>query len=431
MNLQMCNSMCQSEDSNASVTFTRFGIQSGTQCWCGNNPGSYGAIEADCTDTCVGSPNVECGGQSSISVYEVQALLVSRQGTQAQCTACPTIDGAFEVKYGTVCRGGWYPPIAKKKFWSSPAFPDQFYQCFHGRCDGGYVKGDIDINTMQGNYSMIQQCGAGAKGRMCAGCKKGHWKFGKDCRACYNEPQSYFVHVFAPMLCLCYFPMLKYLIGGGRIPSLFVSNAFLQITALFGGYAVNWPSSISKFLSQVSVVNFNWNLMFFGCADDRPKLIDNWVMFQLLPIFYATFFFSRHYIYKWASIQKGSLLCTFLGSTPKSFFGSTDFYPSLQASLFMANLLYLATLSKSLMIFACDRLPDGTYYMTQAPGVVCYEGDHVKLMVLAICTMCFYSVGFPVFLFFSFMVAKRKYLFDDPKFKGMLGFLYTRFDTDW
>ena len=80
---------------------------------------------------------------------------------------------------------------------------------------------------------------------------------------------------------------------------------------------------------------------------------------------------------------------------------------------------------------ACDRLPDGTYYMTQAPGVVCYEGDHVKLMVLAVIAMCVYSVGFPLFLFFSFRVAKRKYLFDDPKFKGMLGFLYTRFDTDW
>ena len=108
-----------------------------------------------------------------------------------------------------------------------------------------------------------------------------------------------------------------------------------------------------------------------------------------------------------------------------------NFYASLQATLFMGNLLYLATLSKSLMIFACERLPDGTYYMTQSPGMVCYEGDHTKLMVLAICTFVVYSLGWPVFLFFAFRVAQRKFMFRDPKFKGMLGFLYTRLEMDW
>ena len=107
-----------------------------------------------------------------------------------------------------------------------------------------------------------------------------------------------------------------------------------------------------------------------------PKFIANWVLFQLLPVFYAAFFLGRHYISKWgqqaclcrrdirtclikgrdqlaieAAAPPRTLCCTFCGMTPKSFFGSTDFYPSLQATLFMGNLLYLATLSKSLMIF--------------------------------------------------------------------------------
>ena len=181
------------------------------------------------------------------------------------------------------------------------------------------MKGNTDVDIFNGNYSEIQACGSGAKGRMCAGCKPGYWKFGKDCKSCIEGPLKYLAYSFVPMLCLCYFPLLKYLIGGGRVPSLFVSNAYLQITALFGGYAVNWPTAISKFLAQVSVVNFNWNLMFFGCYEDRPKLIENWIAFQLLPVFYAIFFFSRHYFYKWTNIQSGSLGCTFFGSTPRSF----------------------------------------------------------------------------------------------------------------
>ena len=428
MNLQMCNTMCSA---SGDFSFQYFGVQAGTGCWCGNDPGSFG-ISDECTDTCVGSPNVQCGGHSSTSVYRVSSLIELRQGTQAQCAACPITDGALEVKHGSTCKGGWYAPIAKKKFWSSSKFPDNFYQCFHGLCEGGYVKGHVEINTQQGNYSVLQTCAEGAKGRMCAGCEEGYWKFGKECRGCPEGDQKYVLYLIAPLLCLSYFPLLKYLIGGGRVPSLFIINAYLQITALFGGFAVNWPKSISSLLAQVSLVNFNWNFMFFGCYDERPKFIENWIAFMLLPVFYAVFFMSRHYIYKALEInpETGFVCCTFCGSTRSAFFGGVDFYGSLKSALFMGNLLYLGTLAKSLSIFACDQLPDGTYYMVGAPGVVCYEGDHVKLMVLASITMVVYSIGWPLFLFFAFRVSSRKFLLYNSSFKGLLGFLYTRFELD-
>ena len=97
----------------------------------------------------------------------------------------------------------------------------------------------------------------------------------------------------------------------------------------------------------------------------------------------------------------------------------------------MANLLYVATLSNSLSIFTCEQLPDGAYYLVQSPGITCYEGDHAKLMVLACITLVVYSLGWPTFLFVAFRVAQRKFLLKDPKFVGMLGFLYTRFEMDW
>ena len=105
-----------------------------------------------------------------------------------------------------------------------------------------------------------------------------------------------------------------------------------------------------------------------------------------LQVFYGFFFFGRHYFYKhlWPEAWGSGESCfTFCGTTAKSFFGATDWTPSLQATLFMGNLLYLATLNKSLIIFACDQLPNGEYYLVDAPTVTCYTRDHEKLMLLA------------------------------------------------
>ena len=52
----------------------------------------------------------------------------------------------------------------------------------------------------------------------------------------------------------------------------------------------------------------------------------------------------------------------------------------------MGNILWLATLGKSLLIFACKPLPDGTQYLVAAPTVTCWENDHQTLVILATIT---------------------------------------------
>ena len=73
--------------------------------------------------------------------------------------------------------------------------------------------------------------------------------------------------------CMC----VHTVIGGGRTPSLFITAAFFQITAVFGGFAIKWPVEIKEILKAVGVFNFNWNLMFFSCHDPRPTFLENWV----------------------------------------------------------------------------------------------------------------------------------------------------------
>ena len=51
---------------------------------------------------------------------------------------------------------------------------------------------------------------------MCAGCKANHYKSGKKCVACPDGLTKYLIYIICPLLLLCFFPLLKYLIGGAH-----------------------------------------------------------------------------------------------------------------------------------------------------------------------------------------------------------------------
>ena len=231
MNLNMCNMKCDG--------FTYFGMQNGNACWCGNAYNQFGV--GTCNSKCSGSPDMTCGGPSVNSVYRVSQLMDTFAMVPSSCASCPTTDGALKTLHGASCEGGWYPPVAKKKYWSHKMFPETFFQCFKGVCDGGSIQGTDITPQFSGNWSQLQKCGSGAKGRMCAGCIAGTWKWMKSCASCPTAAYKYVIFLFAPVILLMYFPMLKHLIGGGIIPSLYVSNGFLQIIAVFGGFAIACP----------------------------------------------------------------------------------------------------------------------------------------------------------------------------------------------
>ena len=53
-------------------------------------------------------------------------------------------------------------------------------------------------------------------------------------------------------------PFFYWFIGGGIGPSLFVSYAYLQITAAIGGFACAWPTSVRSILGLLNIVNFDF-----------------------------------------------------------------------------------------------------------------------------------------------------------------------------
>ena len=95
------------------------------------------------------------------------------------------------------------------------------------------------------------------------------------------------------MLCLfsllfVFYPSFNVLISKSIAPSLFVSYAYLQITATIGTMALDWPDNIRLQLSYLRVANFDVNLMGFDCHW-KPSYVNEWIVLQMLPLFYWCF----------------------------------------------------------------------------------------------------------------------------------------------
>ncbi|PAA82573.1 hypothetical protein BOX15_Mlig032201g2, partial [Macrostomum lignano] len=67
MTIELCSSIC------SLGRFSHFGVQSETQCFCGNSFGSQGvaAKDDDCKKKCRGNPQQKCGGINRNSVYSL------------------------------------------------------------------------------------------------------------------------------------------------------------------------------------------------------------------------------------------------------------------------------------------------------------------------------------------------------------------------
>ena len=76
-NVEKCRSFCKNG--------YYFGLQSGHQCFCGNEFGQYGRMtEARCNYTCTEQKDQKCGGDLANSVYRVKPYMATFQGCYEQ-----------------------------------------------------------------------------------------------------------------------------------------------------------------------------------------------------------------------------------------------------------------------------------------------------------------------------------------------------------
>ncbi|KAK3378034.1 WSC domain-containing protein [Podospora didyma] len=76
--------------------FTYFGVEYGTECFCGNtiNAASAVALESSCSYTCGGDPTELCGGSSRISVYALNGTVVNLPSSSSSSSSSSSTSSA-------------------------------------------------------------------------------------------------------------------------------------------------------------------------------------------------------------------------------------------------------------------------------------------------------------------------------------------------
>jgi hypothetical protein len=99
----------------------------------------------------------------------------------------------------------------------------------------------------------------------------------------------------------------------------------------------------------------------------------------------------------------------------------------LAISFPILHVLYGVLCVKALSTFFCVEMLDGSWALTAAPDIVCWEGDHIIMIFVSILAIILYVIGIPAYVFFILLYAHRHDKFKDAEWLQILGFLYTRY----
>ena len=91
------------------------------------------------------------------------------------------------------------------------------------------------------------------------------------------------------------------------------------------------------------------------------------------------------------------------------------------------HVLYGVLCVKAFSTFFCTKMLDGSWALTAAPDIVCWEGDHIIMIFISILAIIMYVVGIPAYVLFALLYAHKNDKFKDPEWLQVLGFLYTRY----
>ncbi len=376
----------------------------------------------------------ECGSPSTYSAYGI--VDINALAEELEPHPCPTVLTGTGEEAGARCSGTFMVPYAEEGYWAPPKAARRFYKCFHHyNCQGGRpLAASTDETVESGSGVVLAECKEGARGRLCAGCIKGYFKLLGLCNVCPDISWGWIVYLFAPVFMLLgWNPFFKHVIGNKITPSLFVTYAYIQILAVIGMMTLSWPKDIQSVLDLLQITNFDFNLLLLDCWM-KPPFIAKWIMFEMLPVFYVCFYMGRYYFSK---IVVGDHTPT-LGDRglanqkiAKSVNIQLSYQSAFTACLFLVNMLFLAMTNKSLIIFMCLPMADGSYYLEIAANVTCYEGMHIINMILALLTTIIYTVGWPLYLCVIFYNGYHKDLLDNPQYAATYGFIYKRYEHEY
>ena len=294
-------------------------------------------------------------------------------------------------------------------------------------CIGGYH----DILAPDTVNSTIVRCGPGYKdgSALCSLCEDGYALRANQCVQCDGQAT-------AIILPLVLFPIILLFIQ--RLTSYFesceISLAFLQFLGVYAGFGVRWVPSFQSFINVFAIANVDVDLLGLACGE--IDFATMWLIQAiLLPLLYLAFVLVDLAV-SWGMLQlaKGRIppVPMFIkwGWRPTRSFslGSiSDRY--VPHGLMYLNIYYLTGVSKAFQLLQCtDPQDGGGSFLDAAPSLVCWQGEHQRLMGINSIALMLYVILVPAgYCYILLRLAPKEGLHSTKLFR-VFGFLWSRFE---
>ncbi|KAJ3451454.1 insulin-like growth factor binding proteinn-terminal [Anaeramoeba flamelloides] len=354
------------------------------------------------------------------------------------CKPCPS---------GAVCaKVGLLYPDSRPGYWHSSEEPNTFVECkVFDACPGG--------KTNACNKEL------GYTGMNCGECLDSFYKLYNRCEMCTNQTQKLILYLF---LFIIFVILIIWLAQKGKnyFGAFSILISFFQILAILPKMNI-WPINFTKFLSYLSVVNFNIELLGLECSINL-SYIEKWFLIMMLPVFLLLLLILIYVLYYLHSLFVKCVGGTFLSKFPRFItrpgkantnryiyifsvirFNVSKFFThgyskkklknlrNIFINVYVANLflVHLIITLKVLEMFDCKKSGNEKSYLEAAPEIQCYGETWYKILPFAITFSIIYIIGIPAFIVWILWFHASRY--GEDIFNSRLSLLCGRYEKEY
>jgi hypothetical protein len=315
---------------------------------------------------------------------------------------------------GGYCPGGRERPVAKPGFYMSNTLAEVFVKCqIADACVGQ------------------DMCADGYEGYKCGDCSLQYYRSGSKCEKCgemailifYGCAAGLVVFLFLTFW-VSYKPPLVL-----RLASLRIGWSFIQITALYAQFDLNWPPEVRQVYKALSFVILDIQITSPECSlNSKLDFYTLLIVKMVMPVVFVVVMFL---IYLFSTITLGCFRCccgdkkkkkkTFRGPSVYKFL----YYAMVRANMVLLVMFYVPLVQFVLQYFDCTWQDDGSWSLDAQPSIKCYEGKHQSFFPLVMWGTVAYIIGIPLFAARVLFSNKERLL--EPQIFARYGFLFARF----
>ena len=281
-------------------------------------------------------------------------------------------------------------------------------------------------------------CGSGyAEGSpLCSQCAPGYGRIGSKCWECSGWSGA--SPLYALLVVVVLYPFSGWLLT--HLDSLGVILNTVQFLGFYSDFKVPWTTGVHmdvySWLIAFEYLNFDVDLVHLTCYGlDYEQL---WIVQAIgVPLVFPVCWL----IYHAAAFALHRL--TIHGTTTSAYYGPIrlllaagwlprrplctcrDLVDSFVPGALLFGGMYVFTgMEKALEPFACLTADNGVPYLAVAPSVVCWQGTHLRILLIDLLPLLIWVVSFPLLTCYVLFRLVPKYGVKDERLSANFGFLW-------